>query len=150
MERRTTLVAERLRQFTRLGEYDSDGKVSLSKEVATILEDLCGEAADMITDMREQIDKGTVITAYPSYPPFGSIGDSVDIDEILKQTKTTAPEVQDVSSCSTANPTYGDNCWARLPCGLCSRTMAHCPMSVLTPAWPYTTACGDTGTGGTT
>lgn len=150
MERRTTLVAERLRRFMRLGECDSDGKVSLSKEVATILEDLCGEAADMIIALREQIDKGTVITADPSYPPFGSYGDSVDIDEFLKQTKTTAPEVQDVSSWPTANPTYGDNCCARLPCGLCIRTMKHCPMSVLTPAWTYTMAGGDTGTGGTT
>ena len=149
MERRTTLVAEKLRQFTRLGECDSGGKVSLSKEVATILEDLCGEAADMIIALREQIDKGTVITLDPGSPPFGSFGDSVDIDEILKQTKT-APEVQNVSSWPTANPTYGDNCWERLPCGICSRTMAHCPMSVLQPAWTCTTAGGATGSGATT
>lgn len=129
MKRRTTSVAERLRRFTNLGMCDSDGKVSLSKDVATILEDLCGEAADMIIALREQIDKETVITVDPKYPPFGSFGDSVDLDEVLKQSKT-APDAQDISSWPTANPTYGDNCWARLPCGICRNTMMQCPMQV--------------------
>lgn len=128
MERRTTTVVERLRRFTNLGLCDSDGKVSLSKEVATILEDLCGEAADMIIALREQIDKETVITVDPKYPPFGSFGDSVTIDELQK--KYREYEQQDISSWPTANPTYGDNCWARLPCGICRNTMMQCPMYV--------------------
>lgn len=129
MERRTTTVVERLRRFTNLSPRDSDGKVSLSKEVATILEDLCGEAADMIIALREQIDKETVITVDPKYPPFGSFGDSVDLDEVLKQSKT-ASDAQNISSWPTANPTYGDNCWARMPCGICRMTMKQCPMQV--------------------
>lgn len=127
MERRTTTVVEKLRRFTNLGLPDSDGKVSLSKEAATILEDLCGEAADMIIALREQIDKQTVITVDPKNPPFGSFGDSIDLDEVLKQSKT-APDAQDISSWTTANTTYGDNCWARLPCGICRMTMMQCPM----------------------
>lgn len=147
MERRTTTVVERLRRFTNLSPRDSDGGVSLSKEVATILEDLCGEAADMIIALREQIDKETVITVDPKYPPFGSYGDSITIDEVVKQSKT-APDVQDISSWPTANPTYGDNCWARLPCGICSNTMMQCPMSVMRPAWSWTSSTATNQTGG--
>lgn len=147
MERRTTTVVERLRRFTNLGLCDSDGKVSLSKEVATILEDLCGEAADMIIAMREQIDKETVITVDPKYPPFGSYGDSVTIDEVVKQSKT-APDVQDISSWSTANPTYGGNCWARLPCGICRNTMMQCPLSLMQPTWSCSSSTATNQTGG--
>lgn len=147
MERRTTTVAERLRRFTNLGPRDSDGKVSLSNEAATILEDLCGEAADVIIALREQIDKEPVITVDPKYPPFGSFGDSVDLDEVLKQSKTT-PDVQDISSLPTANPTYGDNCWARLPCGICRNTMMQCPLSLMQPTWSWSSSTATNQTGG--
>lgn len=147
MERRTTTVVERLRRFTNLGLCDSDGKVSLSKEVATILEDLCGEAADMIMALREQIEKETVITVDPKYPPFGSFGDSVDLDEALKQSKM-APDAQDISSWPTANPTYGDNCWARLPCGICRNTMMQCPLSPMQPTWSCSSSTATNQTGG--
>lgn len=147
MERRTTTVVERLRRFTNLSPRDSDGKVSLSNEVATILEDLCGEAADMIIALREQIDKEPVITVDPKYPPFGSFGDSVTIDEVVKQSKTT-PDVQDVSSWPTANPTYGDNCWARLPCGICRNTMMQCPLSLMQPTWSWSSSTATNQTGG--
>lgn len=143
MERRTTTVVERLRRFTNLGLCDSDGKVSLSKEVATILEDLCGEAADMIIALREQIDKGTVITVDPKYPPFGSF----DLDEVLNQIKA-APDAQDISSWPTANPTYGDNCWARLPCGICRNTMMQCPLSLMQPTWSCSSSTATNQTGG--
>ena len=108
MERRTTTVVERLRRFTNLGLCDSDGKVSLSKETATILEDLCGEAADMIIALREQIDKETVITVDPKYPPFGSFGDSLDLDEFLK--KYGEYEQQTFSNLQSEVINPGDNC----------------------------------------
>ena len=146
MERRTTTVVERLRRFTNLGPRDSDGKVSFSKEAANILEDLCGEAADMIIALREQIDKETVITVDPKYPPFGSFGDSVDLDEIQKKYKEY--NQQDISSWPTANPTYGDNCWARLPCGICRNTMMNCPLSVMQPAWTCSSSTETNQTGG--
>ena len=147
MERRTTTVVERLRRFTNLGLCDSDGKVSLSKEVATILEDLCGEAADMIIALSEQIDKEPVITLDPKYLPFGSFGDSVDLYEVIKKS-ITAQDEQDISSCPTANPTYGDNCWERLPCGICRNTMMNCPLSVMQPAWTCSSSTATDQTGG--
>ena len=85
--------------------------------------------------------------ADPGYPPFGSYGDSVTIDEVLKQMKQTETE-QDVSSWPTANPTYGDNCWARLPCGICSRTMMNCPLSVMQPTWTCSSSTATNQTGG--
>lgn len=146
MERRTTVVVERLRRFTNLGLCDSDGKVSLSKEAATILEDLCGEAADMIIALREQIDKETVITVDPKYPPFGSFGDSLDLDEFLK--KYGENEQQTFSNLQSEVINPGDNCWARLPCGICRNTMMNCPLSVMQPAWTCSSSTATNQTGG--
>lgn len=146
MERRTTTVAERLRRFTNLGPCDSDGKVSLSKEVATILEDLCGEAADMIIGLRKQIDKEPVITAVPKYPPFGSYGDSVTLDEIQK--KYEEYKQQTFSNLQSEGINPGDNCWARLPCGICRNTMMQCPLSVVQPAWTCSSSTATNQTGG--
>lgn len=145
MERRTTTVVERLRRFTNLGLCDSDGKVSLSKEVATILEDLCGEAADMIIALREQIDKETVITVDPKYPPFGSFGDSVTIDELQKKYRDEQQTFSNLQS-EVINP--GDNCWARLPCGICRNTMMQCPLSLMQPTWSWSTSTATNQTGG--
>lgn len=146
MERRTTTVVERLRRFTNLGLCDSDGKVSLSKEVATILEDLCGEAADMIMALREQIDKETVITVDPKYPPFGSFGDSLDLDEFLK--KHGEHEQQTFSNLQSEVINPGDNCWARLPCGICRNTMMQCPLSLMQPTWSWSSSTATNQTGG--
>lgn len=146
MERRTTTVVERLRRFTNLGLCDSDGKVSLSKETATILEDLCGEAADMIIALREQIDKETVITVDPKYPPFGSFGDSLDLDEFLK--KYGEYEQQTFSNLQSEVINPGDNCWARLPCGICRNTMMHCPLSIMQPTWSWSSSTATNQTGG--
>lgn len=148
MERRTTAVVERLRRFTNLGLCDSDGKVSLSKEVATILEDLCGEAADMIIALREQINKEPVITLDPKYPPFGSFGDSITIDEIQKKYEEYKQQTFSNLQSETMNPTYGDNCWARLPCGICRNTMMNCPLSLMQPAWTCSSSTATNQTGG--
>lgn len=145
MERRTTTVVERLRRFTNLGPRDSDGKVSLSNEVATILEDLCGEAADMIIALREQIDKEPVITVDPKYPPFGSFGDSVTIDELQKKYRDEQQTFSNLQS-EVINP--GDNCWARLPCGICRNTMMQCPLSLMQPTWSWSSSTATNQTGG--
>lgn len=145
MERRTTTVVERLRRFTNLGPRDSDGKVSLSNEAATILEDLCGEAADMIIALREQIDKEPVITVDPKYPPFGSFGDSVTIDELQKKYRDEQQTFSNLQS-EVINP--GDNCWARLPCGICRNTMMQCPLSLMQPTWSWSSSTATNQTGG--
>ena len=85
--------------------------------------------------------------ADPGYPPFGSYGDSVTIDEVLKRTETVQ-DMQDISSWPTANPTYGDNCWGRLPCGICRNTMMHCPLSVMQPAWTCSSSTATNQAGG--
>lgn len=85
-------------------------------------------------------------TADPDYPPFGSFGDSVTLDEFLKQTETV-PEMQNGAVETTTNPTYGDNCWARLPCGICRLTMMNCPLSVMQPTWTCSSNTATTQTG---
>jgi len=102
---------------------------------------MCGAKMEKLIKV-EELEQG----ADPGYPPFGSYGDSVTIDEVVKQSKT-APDVQDISSWPTANSTYGDNCWARLPCGICRNTMMQCPMHVQ----EYEVTCSSqTGTTGAT
>lgn len=146
MERRTTTVVERLRRFTNLSPRDSDGKVSLSNEAATILEDLCGEAADMIIALREQIDKEPVITVDPKNPPFGSFGDSVTIDELQKKYREYEQQTFSNLQSEVINP--GDNCWARLPCGICRNTMMQCPLSLMQPTWSWSSSTATNQTGG--
>lgn len=70
-------------------------------------------------------------------PPFGSIGDSVDLaDEWLKQHASTTPVTTIPES---INQQY---CGQRLPCGICRMTMTQCPMQVVT----WSTQTGTTGT----
>lgn len=113
----------------------------------------CGEAGNGDAISREVVLaklrnlKNPEQDADPGYPPFGSFGDSVDLDEVLKQSKT-APDAQDFSSWPTANATYGDNCWARLPCGICRNTMMQCPLSVMQSAWTWTSSTATNQTGG--
>ena len=207
MERRSDQVIEKLRRWTHFrvhAETDENGRISMSNDLAVMLEDLCGEAANMIEELRDMkektemsnmppfgsygdsVDPADVISRHeaireikqivspcgeagngdaisrevvlaklrnlkkpeqgadPGYPPFGSYGDSVTIDEILKRTE---PE-QYVSRLPTANPTYGDNCWARLPCGICRNTMMQCPLSVMQPAWTCSSSTATNQTGG--
>ena len=107
----------------------------------------CGEAGNGDAISREVVLaklrnlKELEQDADPGYPPFGSYGDSVTIDEILKRTE---PET-DVSSLPTANPTYGDNCWARLPCGICRQTMTMCPLQYSEITWTCQTGTGQAG-----
>ena len=57
-------------------------------------------------------------------PPFGSIGDSVDLlDEWLKQHSSTTP----LPTNEQLNQQY---CGQRLPCGICRMTNMQCPMQV--------------------
>lgn len=103
---------------------------------------MCGAKMEKLIKV-EELEHG----ADPGYTPFGSYGDSVTTDEVVKQSKTT-PDVQDVSSWPTANPTYGDNCWARLPCGICRNTMMNCPLSLMQPTWSWTSSTATNQTGG--
>lgn len=58
-------------------------------------------------------------------PPFGSIGDSVDLaDEWLKQHSSST------SDTTTTGPINSQYCGQRLPCGICRMTMMQCPMQV--------------------
>ena len=42
------------------------------------------------------------------------------------------------SSTSTSTTTYGNYCWYRLPCGICTRTNSTCPLAGNNPMpYPY-------------
>lgn len=58
-------------------------------------------------------------------PPFGSIGDSVDIEEHLKQHYSSS-----TSATTTTGPINSQYCGQRLPCGICRMTMTQCPLYV--------------------
>lgn len=119
-------------EFRNIDEAFEAGWKTCQEYIAT-----CIKPADKVEELEQGAD--------PGYPPFGSYGDSVTIDEVVKQSKT-APDVQDISSWPTANPTYGDNCWARLPCGICRNTMMQCPMYVQKYEFTCSTQTGTTGT----
>lgn len=61
-------------------------------------------------------------------PPFGSIGDSVDIEEHLKQHYSSSASTTPVTT--TTGPINSQYCGQRLPCGICRMTMMQCPMQV--------------------
>ena len=64
-------------------------------------------------------------------PPFGSIGDSVNFKEHLKQhyfsSTSTTPVTTTTGPIGQLNQQY---CGQRLPCGICRMTMMQCPMYV--------------------
>lgn len=61
-------------------------------------------------------------------PPFGSIGDSVDLsDEWLKQQHSSVTSV--TTTTGPINQQY-QYCGQRLPCGICRMTNMQCPMQV--------------------
>lgn len=75
-------------------------------------------------------------------PPFGSIGDSVDLeDEWLKQHSSTTPVT------TTTGPINQQCCGQRLPCGICRMTMMQCPMQV--QRWEVTCSSQTETTGAT-
>lgn len=61
-------------------------------------------------------------------PPFGSIGDSIRLDDY--QTTTG----------STGIPINQDYCGYRLPCGICRMTMTQCPKQTVQITWTSQTA----------
>lgn len=150
MERRSDKVIEKLRRWTHFrvhAETDENGIISMSNDLAVMLEDLCGEAADMIIALREQIDKETVITVDPpKYSPIGSYGDSVTLDEIQK--KYEEYKQQTFSNLQSEGINPGDNCRARLPCGICRNTMMQCPLSLMQPAWTCSSSTATNQAGG--
>ena len=51
------------------------------------------------------------------------------------------------TGCSTTN--YDQFCFYRLPCGICTRTNAYCPLAgntIVTPTWDYHLTCQQSGT----
>lgn len=60
-------------------------------------------------------------------PPFGSIGDSISLDDY--QT-TTGPITG-----STGIPINQEYCGYRLPCGICRMTMTQCPKQTVQITW---------------
>lgn len=78
-----------------------------------------------------------------SMPPFGSIGDSIDIEDELRKFSTSPYQ----GTGGTINaPLSQQYCGQRLPCGICRMTMMHCPMHVQ----KYEVTCSSqTGTTGT-
>lgn len=86
--------------------------------------------------------------ADPGYPPFGSYGDSVTIDEIQKKYEKYKQQTFSNLQSETMNPTYGDNCWARLPCGICRNTMMNCPLSLMQPTWSWSSSTATNQPGG--
>ena len=58
-------------------------------------------------------------------PPFGSIGDSVDIEDELRKFSTSQYQGTAGTISAPLNPQY---CGQRLPCGICRMTMMQCPM----------------------
>lgn len=156
MERRSDQVIEKLRRWTHFrvhAETDENGIISMSNDLAVMLEDLCGEAADMI---EEFITKGsnemddTKTSNMPPLgsgtdhmPPFGSYGDSVTIDELAKRlNEATIPQTP-VNTIGT--PLNGQNCGMRLPCGICRHTMTMCPLQYSEITWTCQTGTGQTG-----
>lgn len=67
-------------------------------------------------------------------PPFGSIGDSISLDDYIKQT-TTGPITG-----STVTPINQEYCGYRLPCGICRMTMMQCPKETVQITWSSQTA----------
>lgn len=75
-------------------------------------------------------------------PPFGSLGDSVDlVDEWLKQHSSTTPVT------TIHEPINQQCCGQRLPCGICRMTMMQCPMQV--QRWEVTCSSQTETTGAT-
>ena len=64
-------------------------------------------------------------------PPFGSIGDSVSLDDY--QT-ITGPITGSVT------PINQEHCGYRLPCGICRMTMTQCPRQTMQITWTSQTA----------
>lgn len=142
MERRSDQVIEKLRRWTHFrvhAETDENGIISMSNDLAVMLEDLCGEAADMIEELRDMKEK----TEMSNMPPFGSYGDSVTIDELAKRlNEATIPQTP-VNTIGT--PLNGQNCGMRLPCGICRHTMTMCPLQYSEITWTCQTGTGQTG-----
>ncbi len=111
----------------------------------------CGEAGNGDAISREVVLaklrnlKNPEQGADPGYPPFGSYGDSVTIDELQKKYRDNQQTFSNLQS-EVINP--GDNCWARLPCGICRNTMMHCPLSLMQPAWTCSSSTATNQTGG--
>lgn len=73
-------------------------------------------------------------------PPFGSIGDSVDLsDEWLKQHLSTTPVT------TIYEPINTQYCGLRLPCGICRMTNMQCPMQVQKCEFTCSSQTGPTG-----
>lgn len=74
-------------------------------------------------------------------PPFGSIGDSVDLaDEWFKQHSSTTPVT------TIHEPINMQCCGLRLPCGICRMTNMQCPMQVQKYEVTCSSQTGATGT----
>lgn len=93
-----------------------DFAVAAREAVQKAVDEIIPKLKEDISMFKDRID---------TQPPFGSIGDSVDLeDEWLKQHSSTTPVTP------TTGPINTQYCGQRLPCGICRMTMMHCPMYV--------------------
>lgn len=97
---------------TELFDFGAAAREAVQKAVEEIMPKL----KEDINMFKDRID---------TQPPFGSIGDSVDLsDEWLKQRSSTTPVT------TVSEPINQQCCGLRLPCGICRMTMMQCPMQV--------------------
>lgn len=117
-----------------LFDFAAAAREAVQKAVDEIMPKLIACAKEDIRMFKDKID---------TQPPFGSIGDSVDLsDEWLKQQHSSTTSVTTIHE-----PLNTQYCGQRLPCGICRITMMQCPMQVQ----KYEITCSSqTGTTGAT
>lgn len=122
-----------------LFDFGAAAREAVQKAVDEIMPKLIACAKEDISMFKDKID---------TQPPFGSIGDSVDIEEHLKQHYSSSTSTTSTTPVTTTTgPINTQYCGHRLPCGICRMTMMHCPMQVQ----EYEITCSSqTGTTGAT
>lgn len=102
-----------------LFDFEAAAREAVQKAVDEIMPKLIACAKEDIRMFKDKID---------TQPPFGSIGDSIDIEEHLKQHYSSSTSTTPVTT--NIGPINTQYCGQRLPCGICRMTMMQCPMQV--------------------
>lgn len=109
-----------------------DFRAAAREAVQKAVDEIIPKLKEDISMFKDRID---------TQPPFGSIGDSVDLeDEWRKQHSSTTPVT------TIHEPINQQYCGQRLPCGICRMTMMQRPMQVQKDEVTCYSQTGTTGT----